>query len=314
MSANSVDKIEVIPSGAGCGAEIRGIDLPQEMPPDVLDRFSEIWGEHLVVLLRDQHLCDDDLIRFSNYYGGQQAGGARMRRWKIGMKDQGDFQSTDARINYVSNVDATGKPDPKPRGTGNNELRWHSDNTYVEIPPTATLLWAEIVPDDDSGQTMFCNQVRAYEELPDDLKSFVEGKHMMHDGSRNTANLTHPDKVAPKTRDEIDGPIHPIVRIHPLSGKRALFLGRRWDYPSTYIVEKPDEEGEEIMDRLWAHATQEKYVWVHHWKPNDFVLWDNRAVMHRRTAINPKKPRVLHRTLIKGDPVIAAWEETAAAE
>ena len=78
---------------------------------------------------------------------------------------------------------------------------------------------------------MFCNQYRAYEELPDDLKEAIEGKHMMHDGSRTTANRVHLHRTMPQSQDDIDGPIHPLVRIHPLTGKRALFLGRRWDYP-----------------------------------------------------------------------------------
>ena len=200
------------------------------------------------------------------------------------------------------------------RGNGAYELRWHSDNTYVEVPPTATLLWGQKIPIDGSGQTMFCNQILAYEELPDDLKQTIEGKHMMHDGSRNTANKVHLGLSAPETQAEIEGPVHPVVRIHPPSGKRALFLGRRWDYPSTYIVEIPGDEGEELMDRLWAHATNEKYVWVQDWTPGDLVMWDNRAVMHRRTAVNPASPRVMHRTLIKGEPVVSAWTGEAAAE
>ena len=313
-SVNSLNAIEVIPSGAALAAEVRGIDLSQPLPDDVQERLTKIWAEHLVLLLRGQELEDADLIRFSDYYGGQQMGGARKKRWEIGMKESGKAASTDARVNYVTNLDKDGNPAQHNRGTGSYELRWHSDNTYVDVPPTGTMLWADVIPDDDSGQTAFCNQIRAYAEMPEDLKALIQGKHMMHDGSRNTANLVHPHREMPKMQDDIDGPVHPMVRVHPPTGKHALFLGRRWDFPSTYIVEMPNDEGEDLMDRLWAHATQDKYVWTHHWKRGDFILWDNRAVMHRRTAINSNQPRILHRTMIKGVPVVAAWENDAAAD
>ncbi|MDH3702297.1 MAG: TauD/TfdA family dioxygenase, partial [Alphaproteobacteria bacterium] len=147
----------------------------------------------------------------------------------------------------------------------------------------------------------------------DDLKAAIDGKHQMHDSTRNTANRLAPNATMPTSWKDIEGPVHPMVRIHPETGRKALYLGRRWSHPSTYIVEMPTDAGEALMDRLWAHATQEKYVWTHSWRPGDMLMWDNRCVMHRRTAINPTQPRVMHRTLIKGDPVISAWAEDDAA-
>lgn len=314
MNANSVEAIEVVPTGAALGTDVTGIDLSAPLSDAVLDRINEIWAEHLVLRFPGQELADEKLLALSEHWGGQQPSGARVRRQKAGFAEHSKNNPSDPRINYVTNLDFDGNPTAKPRGNGAYELRWHSDNTYVEVPPTATLLWGQKIPTDGSGQTMFCNQILAYEELPDDLKQAIEGKHMMHDSSRNTANMVQLGRTAPESLDDIEGPVHPIVRIHPPSGKRALFLGRRWDYPSTYIVEMPTDEGEELMDRLWAHATQEKYVWVQDWTPGDLIMWDNRAVMHRRTAVNPVSPRVMHRTLIKGDPVISAWGDQAAAE
>ena len=314
MIANSVENIEIIPTGKAVGAEIRGVDLSQTLSKGVVEKLTNAWAEHLVLLYRDQDLKDENIVTLSGYFGGHQPAGARQARRQAGIKDAGKGSSTDMRINYVSNLDDEGNPTQHNRGIGSHEIRWHSDNTYVEVPPTGTLLWAEIIPDDNTGNTMFCNQYRAYEELPDDLKEAIEGKHMMHDGSRTTANRVHPHRTMPQSQDEIDGPIHPMVRIHPLTGKRALFLGRRWDYPSTYIVEMRNDEGEALMDKLWAHATQDKYVWVHQWRPKDILQWDNRSVMHRRTAVNPNQKRILHRTLIKGDPVISAWGNNAATQ
>tara|TARA_Y100000589_G_scaffold317057_1_gene342550 strand:- start:101 stop:1045 length:945 start_codon:yes stop_codon:yes gene_type:complete len=314
MSGTSVETIGVTPTGSALGADIQGIDLSGPLSNQLLARLIEIWAEHLVLRFSDQSLADEKLLTLTEYFGGQQPSGARKRRQEMGLGEHSKNNPIDPRFNYVTNLDYDGNPSATPRGNGAYELRWHSDNSYVEVPPMATLLWGQKIPVDGSGQTMFCNQILAYEELPVSLKEIIEGKHMIHDGSRNTANMVQVGGKAPKTQADIKGPVHPMVRIHPPTGKRALFLGRRWDYPSTYILEMPGDEGEELMDRLWAHATQEKYVWVQNWTPGDLIMWDNRAVMHRRTAVNPSSPRIMHRALIKGDPVISAWDNAAAAE
>ena len=103
MTANSVDNIEVIPTGKAVGAEIRGVDLTQELPKDVVARLTEAWGEHLVLLYRDQDLEDEHIVTLSGYFGGHQPAGARQARRQVGIKDAGKGSSTDMRINYVSN-------------------------------------------------------------------------------------------------------------------------------------------------------------------------------------------------------------------
>jgi len=233
MSGNTVEAIEVTPTAAALGADVRGVDLSVPLGDDILARLIEIWAEHLVMRFPGQELADEKLLAFTEHFGGQQPSGARKRRQEMGLGEHSKNNPTDPRFNYVTNLDYDGNPSATPRGNGAYELRWHSDNTYVEVPPTATLLWGQKIPTDGSGQTMFCNQILAYEELPDDLKEVIEGKHMMHDGSRNTANMVQVGGTAPQTQADIKGPIHPLVRIHPPSGKRALFLGRRWDRAMT---------------------------------------------------------------------------------
>jgi taurine dioxygenase len=303
MNVNSICPIRVVPSGATLGAEVRGVDLSRKLEPQEIERITEIWAEHLVLLFRDQELEDADLIRFAEQFGGIQPSGGRMRRWALGQKETGKMDSLDARVNYVSNLDKNGKPVMRNTYSGCYPLAWHSDNSYVDTPPIGTMLWADRIPDDGSGQTLFCNQIRAYEDLPEDVKALIDEKHTMQDNTRQLTNELRSHTKMPCSLDDIDGPVHPIVRIHSPSSRRALYLGRRASYPSTYIVEMPNDRGEEILDQLWAHATQEKYSWAHDWRRGDFLLWDNRAVMHRRTAINPEQPRVLHRVLIKGEPV-----------
>jgi taurine dioxygenase len=174
------------------------------------------------------------------------------------------------------------------------------------VPPAGSMLYAlEIPPPGHGGDTSFNNQYQAYAELPEDLKQAIEGRSQVHDSSRNSAGVLRPGVRLPTTPEEVQGPVHPLVRVHPVTGKRALYLGRRRVWPSNYIVGMPNAQSEALLDRLWAHATQPKYAWTHTWRVGDIVLWDNRCCMHYRTEIDTAHRRVMHRTTIKGEPVIA---------
>ena len=109
----------------------------------------------------------------------------------------------------------------------------------------------------------------------------------------------------PTRPEEVPGPAHPLVRVHPVTKKRALYLGRRRDWPSNYVIGMSNEDSEALLDKLWAHATQPKYAWGHQWRVGDLVLWDNRCCMHYRSEVDPNQAPVMYRTVVKGDPIIA---------
>jgi taurine dioxygenase len=182
-----------------------------------------------------------------------------------------------------------------------------------QLLSAGSMLYALELPTDGGGDTFFNNQYLAYETLPDDLKEAIDGKYQVHDASRNSAGVLRPTAKLPTKPEEVEGPTHPLVRIHPVTGKPALYLGRRRVWPSNYIVGLSNEESEALLDRLWEHATQEKFAIMHVWKPGDAVLWDNRCAMHYRSEVDATQRRVLHRTQIKGEPMIAPWDKTAAA-
>ncbi len=184
---------------------------------------------------------------------------------------------------------------------------WHSDNSYVEVPPAGSMLYAlEIPPPGNGGETSFNNQYLAYEELPEDLKQAIQGKFQRHDSSRNSAGVLRPGVKLPTTLEEIEGSIHPLVRIHPVTRKPALYLGRRRVWPSNHIIGMPDADSQALLAKLWDHATQEKYAWTHTWQVGDLVLWENRCGMHFRSEINSEFRRVMHRIVVKGERVIPA--------
>jgi taurine dioxygenase len=309
MAVNTLDSIEVIPTGAALGAEIKGLDWSQDMPSEVLERFEEIFNEHLVVMMRGQNLEKTRVMELADMFGGRFIPGSRQFYIKAGIKPGSHRVSDIKGLGQISNLDKDGKPQKHTEGTGSLAIAWHTDNSYMEEPPKASMLNAVQVPINGGGHTMFANQYMAYEELSDELKKEIEGKHILNDICRNTAGRLRLTFEEPKSREDIQGPIHPMVRIHPATGKRCLYLGRRWARPSSYIVEMPNDEGDDLLDRLWAHATQDKYVWVHDtWQPQDLVVWDNRCTLHRRTEIDPNQVRYLHRACVVGGPVISAWD------
>jgi len=306
--SNHPASLEVVPTGAALGAEIRGLDLSQPVPEDVKKALRRAWAEHMVLLFRDQQIDDDQLLATSGIFGPPHTAAARKYYLDVGTKVDDQYTlSRHPSVSIIANVDERGNPVRENSGLGSLEVVWHSDNSYVEVPPAGSMLYSLEVPVNGGGDTSFNNQYLAYEELPDDLKRAVEGKYQVHDATRNSAGVLRPGVTLPTKPEEVPGPVHPLVRVHPVTKKRALYLGRRRVWPSNYIIGLSNDESEALLDQLWAHATQPKYAWTHIWRVGDIVLWDNRCCMHYRTEIDPTQRRIMHRTTIKGDPVVAPW-------
>jgi taurine dioxygenase len=300
--------IEVIPTGAALGAEIRGVDFSKPVSEDDRAALRKAWADHLVLLFRGQEIGDEQLLEASGIFGPPHEAASRKYHLAVGEKvDDRHMISRHASVAIISNLDASGKPVQDNGGLGSYEVVWHTDNSYVQVPPAGSMLYAlELPPPGGGGDTSFSNQYVAYDELPDKLKKAIEGKSQIHDSSRNSAGVLRPGVKLPETPEEVQGPVHPLVRVHPVTGRRALYLGRRRTWPSNYILGMPNAQSEALLDRLWAHATQSKYSWTHKWRIGDIVLWDNRCCMHYRTEIDTAYRRVMHRTTIKGEPVVAA--------
>lgn len=303
-TVNAPENVKVVPSGAALGAEIRGVDLSRPVPEKTREILRQAWADHLVLLWRDQKLPDISFLGAAEIFGETKEPAARKYQVAGGYKIGGKRVALDPRVSLISNLDENGEP-VKDNGTlGSYEVVWHSDNSYVEIPPAGSMLYAVVIPADGGGDTYFNNQYMAYDDLPADLRRAIEGRSQLHDASRNSAGVLRPTVKLPTRPEEVPGPVHPLVRVHPATGKRALYLGRRRDWPSNYIIGMPNEESERLLDRLWQHATQERYAWKHKWRVGDLVLWDNRCCMHYRSEVDPAQARVLYRTVIKGDAVI----------
>ncbi|MCB1745147.1 MAG: TauD/TfdA family dioxygenase, partial [Gammaproteobacteria bacterium] len=278
---NTLQSLKVIPTGAALGAEIKGVDFSHPVPTELVERLKALWAEHLVLLFRGLKLSDEALLEAADLFGGRQVAGSRAYLLKLGHAPGVDPRlSAREQISIISNLDEHGRPTKVTDATSSLSLKWHSDNSYVEIPPNGSLLHSHVVPVNGGGLTSFNNQYLAYEQLPDALKARIEGKHIRHDNTRNTSGRFRPTVKPPESRDDITGPVHPIVRVHPVTGRRALYLGRHYEWPSSHVVELDDAESEALLAELWAQATRPELSWTHDWAAGDLLLWDNRCTMH----------------------------------
>jgi len=303
-SANSLSSLEIIPTGKAVGAEVRGIDLSKPIPDDVKQALREAWGEHLVLLFRGQEITPQQYLEAASIFGKPQVGAAHAYYKKTGRKP---YQMSDdvPEISILSNLDKDGNPVERNDGLGSMEVVWHSDNSYIEQPPAGSTLYSVEIPNDNTGKTSFNNQYRALEELPDDLRQAIQGKRSKQDATRNSAGVLRPGVTKPEKPEDVPGPMHPLIRVHPATKKKALYLGRRRVWPSQYVEGCSNEESEALLDRLWAHATQDKYKWTHEWQVGDLLVWDNRCAMHYREPINSAQRRVMWRSQFQGEDVVA---------
>ncbi len=288
--------IWVQPTGAALAADVYGVDLSQPIDDATFGRILEAWGQHLVLRFSGQKLDDPTLMKFSARFG-------ELDRVPISAAnhDRKDSGVAHDAIDWVAVIASVKKDGKAVGGLGSYELVWHTDMSYNPLPPRASLLYALEVPP-DGGNTGFLNMYAAYETLPDTLKRAVEGKTCIHDSSRNSAGELRRGFQTTLDVTKTPGAVHPLVRLHPVIKRKALFLGRR---PGAYIHGLPVDESEELLNALWAHATQERFAWYQKWRIGDLVMWDNRCVMHRRDAFDESLRRLMHRTQIVGEPVLA---------
>jgi taurine dioxygenase len=285
QSTKSANAVETVPTGAGVGAEVKGVDL-RSVDDATFEQVKQAWADYSVLMFRDQTLSDHDLLAFSRRLGDldwapiQETG----RRFVEGMPE----------IYIVSNVVVDGRPIGS---LGAGEAVWHTDMSYLQVPPKASLLYALEVPP-SGGNTTFCNMYGVYEALPQDLKARIDGLQIKHDGTYNSGGYLREGVTPTDDPRQSPGAAHPLVCTHPDTARRMLYLGRR---RNAYLVGLELDQSEALLDELWAFVDRSDCAWQHLWRVGDLVLWDNRCTMHRRDPFDPTARRIMHRTQIKGN-------------
>jgi len=275
--------ITVTPSGEACGATVSGIDLSKDLGEDLVANIRTAWIEHGVLAFPDQSLSDDDLERFTGYFG-----------------DFGEdpfVQPIPGREHIIAiqrNADETSSIFAE---------AWHTDWSFQRNPPAGTCLYGITIPE-SGGDTLFANQYKAIEEMPAALRSRIEGRHAIHsaaggyapeglygdadEGSGRSMRV----KASESARDSL---LHPLIKVHPESGRESLFgcIG--------YIIGIEGMEQDAASDlllELHQWQTREQFQYRHKWSSNMLVMWDNRCVLHRATGGYEGYDRLLHRTTI----------------
>ncbi len=200
-------------------------------------------------------------------------------------------------ILVVSNIKENGKP----IGLGDAGAYWHSDLSYLPTPSLGSMLLAQELPG-EGGDTLFANQHLAWEALPAHLRAAVEGREAEHWYLCKYAELQKRSPWRPDlTQEQIAAvkPVaHPIVRTHPETGRKALFVSEHF---TTRVAGLPDDESRALLDELFAFSTRPEFVYRHRWQEADMVFWDNRSLMHLAGGTPDHLRRLLHRTTIEGD-------------
>jgi taurine dioxygenase len=271
------------PLSYALGAEILDIDLTEDLDDAVIEAIEDVWNEHHILLFRGQKLTPDTHIAFSRRFGD------------LDRHDATPFYRLEG---YPELLEITTRmTDGKPSESRNVGRNWHSDYSYSDRPAAASMLFCTEKPP-VGGDTMFCNMVRAYETLSDRLKRILDDLDVVYDiGLTAGINERDPAKVAEMRR--INPPVaHPAVRVHPRSGKKALYISER----AAYFDGMTAAESRPLIDFLCAHATSPENVYRHVWQVNDLICWDNRTTMHLALAdFDQTQPRHMLRTTLLGE-------------
>jgi len=262
-------------------AEISGVDV-RSITDAEFEQIYAAWLEFGVLRLRDQPLNEDELQAFSARFGPLEE--IPMGR----LSESARAKIKNRYVTQLSNIIVDGKPIG---GLGNAEANWHSDMTYVDTPPPASVLLGVEIPA-EGGDTYFADQYAAYEALPDSLKHQIEHLTIKHDAAHTSVGKLRPGFEAFDDPRDAPGAVHPVVTRHEETGRLALYLGRReWAYmPGLSLA-----ESEAQLNELWRHATPPGSVWQQQWQPSDLIIWDNRRVLHRRDDFDPQARRLMKR-------------------
>ncbi|MFG6199799.1 TauD/TfdA dioxygenase family protein [Nonomuraea sp. JJY05] len=273
--------LELIPITAGIGTEVRGIDVTGYISDDDFERIYRAWIDTTILLIRGQEMTPGEQVEFSRRFG------------QVVTYTRSQFNADDhPEILVLSNLTRDGKP----IGSAYSGRVWHSDGAYLTSPPAGSMLYAREVPP-VGGDTWYGNMFAAYDALPDKVKTRIADLKVIISRVRSRP-YNYPDRPPPtaKEREEWADVAHPIVKVHEVSGRKALYVGGNVPWR---IEGMSEDESRPLITFLQEFATMPRFTYRHRWRAGDIVLWDNRSAMHRATPYDHvNHRRLMHRTTL----------------
>ena len=266
------------------GAEISGVDLGREVDNQTFHAIHRAWLEHQVLLFPPMDLPPERQVAFARMFGEVQV-------HVMNQYHAGGFPE----VYRLSNLDAEGRPNGRhpDRGT----MYWHTDGSWRRVTGQATIIYGEVVPE-VGGETHFCDMYGAYERLDATWKARIAHMRAIHNLDFSRTRRHGDDPMTPEQRAKVPPVDHPVVRTHPETGRKCLFLG---DHAES-MVGIPYDEGRALIEELNALAAHPDLVWKHRWRPGELIVWDNRCTMHRATPYDPAtQRRVVRRCTVLGE-------------
>ena len=277
---------EVVPCQGPLGARIEGLDRSRANEPETAALLNRALAEHLLVVVPGERMAPCETLTFAQAFG-------KPRTQLLRYKRSGDVPEVSV---MVSTLMADGTTDK----TAIRAEDWHTDDSYFAVPAKATLLHGIEIPS-RGGSTWFCNMHSVYEALPATLRQRIDGLRAIH-GYDTPRARNRPSARTPQEIAETPDVEHPLVRTHPETGRKAVYLNpNRLDR----IVGLERAESDALLDELAGEARKPQHHFGHVWKTGDIVIWDNRATMHRVMIDYPEgEPRIMQRVLIEGEKPI----------
>ena len=276
---------QVKPLHPSLGCEIFGITLAEAVEPKLFDKVYEAFLDYELILFRDVDLPPATQVAFARAFGEVQ----------IHVMNQYHGYEDFPEIYMLSNLGEDCKPSGKhpDRGT----LFWHTDGSWRERTGQATMMYSEIVPP-EGGETQFADMYAAYDNLSSEMKQRIEGKRAIHNLDFSRTRRHGEDPMTAEQKAKVPPIAHPIVRTHPETGRKAIFLG---DHAQE--IEGMDyDEGRALIEELNRLITPQDQVYTHTWRPRECIVWDNRCTLHRATGFDEvRHVRVMRRCTINGD-------------
>jgi taurine dioxygenase len=285
------------PLSKGFGLEASGIDISEPLSDEAFAEIEDAFFDGQVLSIPHQRLTPPEFVAFARRFGPPEPH----------VIDQ--FHHPDDRnILILSNVVIDGEP----QGLADAGTYFHTDYSYLDVPARATMLYSIEVPE-FGGDTLFANQYAAYDDLPAAMKRKVESLLAVHHyGNRHVGEgeaRTAASMLTDEQKAKMPLITHPIVRRHPVTGRRALYAVSGSSYG---IVGMPEDEAVALLDELAAHATQKKYLLQYEYGVGDVVIWDNASLLHSATLTDPDSARTLWRITVK-EPVSLGHAEAVLA-